>query len=117
MGLRYKDPETGKVTIVAADDDDDEDFFDDEDEEDEEEDNEDEGADAKPVILKVGDEVNVFIKSVSKQSGRFAVTTDPSVQGKKAKDIKRENEAEKKLSKLAKKFGEEGLEKILELEG
>jgi len=115
--LRYKDPETGKVTIVAADDDDDEDFFDDEDEEDEEEDNEDEGADAKPVILKVGDEVNVFIKSVSKQSGRFAVTTDPSVQGKKAKDIKRENEAEKKLSKLAKKFGEEGLEKILELEG
>jgi len=107
--LQYTDPETGKVTIVAADDDDDEDLFDDE-EEDEEE-------DAKPVILKVGDEVNVFIKSVSKQSGRYAVTTDTAVKGKKAKDIKRESEAEKKLSKLAKKFGEEGLEKILQLEG
>lgn len=69
----------------------------------------------EPSMFKIGDEVDVYIKSVSKQSGRFMVTLDPSVRGRKAKDMKKESEAEKKLSRLAEKLG--GLERIMELEG
>lgn len=69
----------------------------------------------QPAFVKVGDEVEVYIKSVYKQSGRFMVTLDPPVQGRKAKDVKKESEAEKKLARLAEKLG--GLERIAKLEG
>lgn len=73
--------------------------------------------------LKVGDKVNVYVRSVFLQSGRFMVTLDASIKGRKMKDLKREKQADKRLSKLAKKMGgEEGMVNILssiglELEG
>jgi len=103
---------------AAADEDLDDDFDDDDDEDD------DKSTTAtistssdsyQPAFVQVGDEVEVYIKSVYKQSGRFMVTLDPSVQGRKAKDMKKESEAEKRLARLAEKLG--GLERIMELEG
>ena len=69
----------------------------------------------EPSFVKTGDELDVYIKSVFKQSGRFMVTLDPSVRGRKAKDMKKESEIEKKLTRLAEKLG--GLDRIMELEG
>jgi hypothetical protein len=68
-----------------------------------------------PAFVKIGDKVEVYIKSVYKQSGRYMVTLDTSVQGRKAKDMKKETEAEKKLARLVENMG--GLERIMELEG
>lgn len=71
-----------------------------------------------PGTLALGSELNVFISSVSTQSGRFMVTLDSSIQGKKAVDIKREKNAEKRLSKLESSLGER-LQKLkgIECEG
>ncbi|CAJ1942284.1 unnamed protein product [Cylindrotheca closterium] len=66
--------------------------------------------------LKVGDVVDVYVRTVSKQSGQFAVTTNPAVQGRKAKDMKKENDASKRLKKLKKSLGG-GLRLIYESEG
>jgi hypothetical protein len=66
--------------------------------------------------LRVGDYVNVYIRSVSKQSGQFAVTTNPLVQGRKAKDLKKENGTNKKLQNLKKSLGG-SLNPIFDLEG
>jgi ribosomal protein S1 len=75
---------------------------------------------AKPKLvskrLRVGDAVDIYILSVSKQSGQFTVTTNPSVQGRKAKDLKKENDAEKKLKRLRKSVGG-SLQKIWDMEG
>lgn len=63
--------------------------------------------------LKKGDQIDVYVRSVFPQSGRFMVTLDSSVKGRKMKDLKRERSANKKLEKLAKKMGgEEGLANI-----
>lgn len=73
--------------------------------------------------LKEGDKVNVYVRSVFLQSGRFMVTLDASMKGRKMKDLKREKQADKRLTKLSKKLGgEEGMTNILssiglELEG
>jgi hypothetical protein len=67
-------------------------------------------------MLRVGDDVDVYIRSVSKQSGQFAVTTNPIVQGRKAKDLKKESDACKKLKRLKKSLGG-NLNKIFDLEG
>lgn len=53
--------------------------------------------------LKVGDKVQVYIKAISKQSGRFMVTMDPEVR--KPKEVKREHAVEKKLARLAQQLG------------
>jgi len=66
--------------------------------------------------LRVGDDVDVYIRSISKQSCQFSVTTDPMVQGRKAKDIKKETDAHKKLKRLQKSLGG-SLKKIWDLEG
>ena len=66
--------------------------------------------------LRVGDDVNVYIRSISKQSGQFAVTTNPNVQGRKAKDLKKESDTEKKLKRLKKSLGG-NLDKIFDLQG
>lgn len=55
--------------------------------------------------LRKGDNVQVFIRSVSVQSGRFTVTIDPNIKSRKLKDIKRESEADKRIMRLASKFG------------
>jgi ribosomal protein S1 len=53
--------------------------------------------------LKVGDKVQVYVKFISKQSGRFMVTMDPEVR--KPKEVKREHAVEKKLTRLAQQLG------------
>jgi len=72
---------------------------------------------AAPLSLSLGDEIEVYISNVSTQSGRFMVTLDPSIKGKKAVDMKNEKNANKRLSKLASQFGDEGMEKIISLRG
>lgn len=65
--------------------------------------------------LQIGDSLRVYVKSVSKQSSQLKVTMDPSIQGKKAKDLKKETLARKKLSRLSDQLG--GLERISSLHG
>ena len=70
------------------------------------------------VFLQVNDIVEVYIKAVSQQSGRFMVTLDPSIKNKKAKEVKMEKTAQKRISKLAEKMGGgKGLDAILDLVG
>jgi len=52
--------------------------------------------------LKEGDEVEVYIQAVSKQSGKFLVTTESQVQ--KMKEVKKEAKAHKNLERLLTKF-------------
>lgn len=66
--------------------------------------------------LRVGEEVEVYIRTVSKQSGQFTVTTNPTVQGRRAKDLKKESNAMKKLDRLKKSLGG-SLQTIWDLEG
>ncbi|GKZ00805.1 hypothetical protein MPSEU_001032200 [Mayamaea pseudoterrestris] len=69
----------------------------------------------RPQFLKVGDEVDVFVKSVSKNSGQFSLTMDASTQDKSPQDLKRESEVTKRLSRLSKQLG--GLDQIQNLLG
>eukprot|EP00957_Ditylum_brightwellii_P211691 15366470-Ditylum_brightwellii.AAC.1 len=73
-------------------------------------------ANATPMFLSVGEEIDIYIKAIYPQSGRFMVTVDSSIQGRKAKDIKHEREVEKRMMKLAGEDGE-GLGKILNCVG
>lgn len=66
--------------------------------------------------LKVGEYVDVYISSVSKQSNQFRVTTNPLVKGQKPKDIKKEAGTKKKLDRLKKSFGG-NLNRIYALKG
>ena len=71
-----------------------------------------------PQRIKAGDELDVFVKAISPQSGRFMVTLNSSIANKTAKQIKLESTAQKRMSKLADKFGgSDGLERIEELAG
>lgn len=63
--------------------------------------------------IAAGDVIDVYIKSVFNQSGRFMVTTDPSVKGKKAKEVKREKEADKRIERLSGKFEAEDIESLV----
>jgi len=66
------------------------------------------------VNLKQGEKVEVYVRSVFPQSGRFMVTLDPSIKDRKVKDLMQEKQADKRLAKLAKKMGgEDGLQTIL----
>ena len=65
--------------------------------------------------LHIGDTLEVFVKSVSKQSCQLQLTMNSEGQGRKARDIKRETECEKKLARLEKQLG--GLHRINELKG
>jgi len=58
---------------------------------------------ANDVDVVPGDEIQVYIKAVSTQSGRFMVTLDPSVGDIKAKDRKRERLADKRKERLLSK--------------
>ena len=67
----------------------------------------------RTIRLRTGETLPVHILSVSPQS---RVTTDPSlVRGKKAKDLKKESGAAKKLERLSQMLG--GLHKAEELRG
>mmetsp|Transcript_874 Transcript_874/g.2196 ORF Transcript_874/g.2196 Transcript_874/m.2196 type:complete len:812 (-) Transcript_874:1300-3735(-) len=66
--------------------------------------------------LQVGEYIEVYISNVSKQSNKFQVTTNPLVKGQKAKDIKKEAGAKKKLDRLKKSFGGD-LDRIYALKG
>lgn len=126
--LTYKNPETGEVEVVSSNDDDEEDAFD-SDYEEESKSVHDEPVtfvnnisparqrrQAKILRLKVGEKVPVYISSIAKQSSQFMVTTDPSlVEGKTAKDIKKEGDVRKKLDRLSEVLG--GLERAEELKG
>lgn len=70
-------------------------------------------------FLCVGNEIDVYIRGVFTQSGRFMVTLDPSIKGRKVKELKREREASKRLTRLAgkKNSGGEGLQHILDSVG
>jgi len=66
--------------------------------------------------LRIGDEIEVYVRTVSKQSGQFTVTTNPPVQGLKARDLKKEGNTSKKLDRLKKGLGG-SLQKIFDLKG
>lgn len=55
--------------------------------------------------LHVGDEIKVYVLGVSKQSNKLLVTTNRLVQGRKAKDLKKEAGAQKKKNRLKKQLG------------
>ncbi|GAX27445.1 hypothetical protein FisN_23Hh091 [Fistulifera solaris] len=69
----------------------------------------------RSVRLYIGDEIDVYVKSISKQSSQLLLTMDSSIQGRKAKDLKDEDKVQKKLTRLAKQIG--GLHKIDTLRG
>eukprot|EP00804_Cyclotella_cryptica_P021914 CCRYP_000866-RA/>CCRYP_000866-RA protein AED:0.01 eAED:0.01 QI:2252/1/1/1/0.33/0.25/4/1891/550 len=60
-----------------------------------------------------GDVVEVYIKSVFNQSGRFMVSMDEKVKDKKAKEWKREKEADKRIERLSNKFKGEDIESLI----
>ncbi|KAL7535883.1 hypothetical protein ACHAWF_005303 [Thalassiosira exigua] len=63
--------------------------------------------------VKAGDEIQVFVKAVSPQSGRFMVTVDASVKDKKAGDIKREKRADKRKERLEKRISQEDIDDLI----
>ena len=99
--LRFEDVVAGEGGGGDDDDDDDDDSEDDavsyadEDLEDDD--------DSDDAVVEAGDEIRVYIKAVSTQSGRFMVTLDPNVGDKKARDRKIERQAEKRKGRLLSK--------------
>jgi len=63
--------------------------------------------------IEAGDEIQVYIKAVSPQSGRFMVTLDPSIKDKKPKDLKREKQADKRKERLSKQIGQEDIQSLI----
>lgn len=63
--------------------------------------------------IEAGDEIQVYIKAVSPQSGRFMVTLDPSIRDKKPKDLKREKQADKRKERLSKQIGQEDIQSLI----
>jgi hypothetical protein len=53
--------------------------------------------------FQVGDEIDVYIKAVFLQSGRFMVTQDSNIKNTKYNRIKKQKEADKRLSRLTTK--------------
>lgn len=71
-----------------------------------------EGAVSKDDLdVKAGDEIQVYVKAVSPQSGRFMVTLDPSI--KKPKDLKREKQADKRKERLSKQIPQEDIQSLI----
>jgi hypothetical protein len=64
--------------------------------------------------IEAGDEIQVYIRAVSPQSGRFMVTLDPSIKDKKAKDLKLEKRADKRKERLlSKKISQEDVQNLI----
>ena len=139
--LTYTDPETGELKHVSVDsldnDDDDEededliDVFGEVDSDDNDEDEDDgpvvlnhplknpisnlSGGKVRSKRLHLNDEVEVYVRSVAKQSNQVFLTMRASIKGKKPKDIKQESGKEKKVTRLLKQVG--GMGRIRELHG
>eukprot|EP00977_Amphora_coffeiformis_P003673 scaffold710_cov171-Amphora_coffeaeformis.AAC.42 len=141
--LTYHDPETGEVQHFSADsldDDEDEeegdkddlvDVFGESDSDDSDEDEDDgpivlnqpshnsspklPGGKVRSKRLHLNDDVEVYVRSVAKQSNQVFLTMRASIKGKKPKDIKQESGKEKKLGRLLKQVG--GMGRIRELHG
>lgn len=60
-----------------------------------------------------GDQLQVFVKTVSPQSGRFAVTVDPSFRHKKPQDIKRAKQADKRQKRLSQRLSPEAVQALV----
>lgn len=65
--------------------------------------------------LHPGDRVQVFVKSVSKQTGQFSITMDSLTHDPNIKDQKKKSAIEKKLTRLEKQLG--GLYHLDQLRG
>ena len=65
--------------------------------------------------LRVGDTVDIYMKSISKQSNQLFLSMDASIQGKKAKDMKKDSDVSKKINRLIKQLG--GYQRLRELTG
>jgi len=63
--------------------------------------------------IQAGDDIQVYVKAVFPQSGRFMVTLDPSVQNQKAKEMKLEKEADKRKERLSNKFDEDFIRTLI----
>ena len=63
--------------------------------------------------LKAGDDIEVYIKAVFPQSGRFMVTLDPSIKNRKPKDIKMEKEVDKRMERLTSKVKKEDIQSLI----
>lgn len=64
--------------------------------------------------IEAGDEIQVYIRAVSPQSGRFMVTLDPSIKDKKAKDLKLEKRADKRKERLlSKRISQEDIQNLI----
>ena len=64
--------------------------------------------------IEAGDEIQVYIRAVSPQSGRFMVTLDPSIKDKKAKDMKLEKRADKRKERLlSNKISQEEIQSLI----
>ena len=139
--LTYTDPDTGVVEQISMDSLDDDienedeeemDVFGALDENDEEEEDDEDG----PVVLNaptkrrsapstpkkyrskrlyLGDKIEVYVRSIAKQSNQLFLTMRSSVRGKKPKDIKQESDKEKKLGRLLQQVG--GMGRIHQLHG
>eukprot|EP00934_Nitzschia_sp_Nitz4_P006092 Nitzschia sp. Nitz4//scaffold78_size91513//8506//10438//NITZ4_004914-RA/size91513-augustus-gene-0.29-mRNA-1//-1//CDS//3329558085//6082//frame0 len=63
-----------------------------------------------------GEEIDVYIRSISKQSRRFTVTTNPTAHGRKARDMDKEREVRRKRKRLTNQLGG-SLETLEEMKG
>jgi len=67
--------------------------------------------------LREGAEIDLYVKQVSLQSGRFKLTTDPHVGQSSGRDRKRDAAVDKRMEKLTSILGEEGLADYIAMEG
>ena len=63
--------------------------------------------------VSAGDTIEVYVKAVFNQSGRFMVSTDPSVKSNKPKDMKQEKEADKRIERLSSKFNTADIDALI----
>jgi hypothetical protein len=63
--------------------------------------------------VAAGDTVEIYIKAVFNQSGRFMASMDQKVKSNKAKDLRQEKEADKRIERLSSKFKKEDIEALI----
>ena len=63
--------------------------------------------------IVAGDTVEVYVKALFNQSGRFMVSMDPSVRNNKPKTMKQEKEADKRIERLSSKFNKDDIDALI----
>lgn len=66
--------------------------------------------------VSAGDTLEVYIKALFNQSGRFMVSMDASVKNNKPKIVKQEKEADKRIERLSSKFNKDDIDALLGME-